>query len=48
MSHQQKWDRRDSKKESKRRLNSDNRKSVRNILNILIKKAQKIKEKNNG
>ena len=42
---QQRWHRRDSKRASQRKFKSDNRKSIGTILNILIDKAKKIKEK---
>ena len=47
---QQRWHRRDAKKVSQRKFKSDNRKSIRTILDILIDKAKKIreKEKNSG
>ena len=42
---QSRWSRRDAKKKSKRKFTLDNRKSVRSILDTLIQKAKKIKEK---
>ena len=47
---QQRWHRRDAKKVSQRKFKSDNRKSIRKILDIFIEKAKKIreKEKNSG
>ena len=50
MTQQKRWHRRDAKRASQRRFKSDNRKSIGTILNILIDKAKKIreKEKNSG
>ena len=45
MSQQQRWHRRDAKKTSQKNFKSDNRNSVRKILEILVDKAKKIKEK---
>lgn len=42
---QQRWHRRDAKKVSQKKFKSDNRNSVRTILNIIVDKAKKIKEK---
>ena len=39
-----KWDRRDSKRISKRKFKSDNRKSVRGISVILKSKADQVKK----
>ena len=41
---QTRWSRRDAKKKSQRKFTSDNRKSVRDIVRILIQKAKEIKE----
>ena len=38
------WIRRDAKKKSKRRFTSDNRKSVRDALRLIIKKAEALKD----
>ena len=47
---QQRWHRRDAKKASQKKFKSDNRNSIKGILNILVAKAKKIreKEKNSG
>ena len=42
---QQRWHRRHAKKASQKKFKSDNRNSITGILNILITKAKKIKEK---
>jgi len=39
---QSRWDRRDAKKKAARKFKSDNRKSVRGIIKILINKAKKL------
>ncbi len=44
LTQQHRWNRRDAKKKSQQRFTSDNRKSVRGILEILVKKAKRIKE----
>ena len=48
MSEQQRWHRRDAKKASQKKFKSDNRSSVRTIINIIVDKAKKIKEKEKG
>ncbi len=45
MSQDRKWERRDTKRESKKRFVGDNRVSVRGILTILKDKATKLKLK---
>ena len=45
MSQDTKWERRESKRESKKQFVSDNRVSVRGIINILKDKATKLKLK---
>lgn len=44
LTQQNRWSRRDAKKNSQQKFRSDNRKSVRDILSILVQKAKKIKE----
>ena len=48
MSEQQRWHRRDAKKAQQKKFKSDNRSSVRTIINIIVDKAKKIKEKEKG
>ena len=48
LSQQKRWHRRDAKRASERKFKSDNRKSVRGILNILVDKAKKIKDNKGG
>ena len=45
MTQQKRWHRRDAKKASQKKFKSDNRSSVRTIINIIVDKAKKIKEK---
>ena len=45
---QQRWHRRDAKKASQKKFKSDNRNSIKGILNIFVDKVKKIKEKNNA
>lgn len=40
-----KWDRRDRKKRKRKDFHTDNRKSVRNIVNLWAKKISSIKKK---
>ena len=44
MAQQQKWHRRESKRDSRKKFKSDNRNSIRGILNIIRDKAEKIRE----
>jgi len=44
LTQQNRWSRRDAKKNSQQKFRSDNRKSVRGIVKILIQKAKDIKE----
>ena len=50
LTSQQRWHRRDAKKASQKKFKSDNRNSIRTILNIIVDKAKKskAKEKNSG